>query len=648
MPVTSSCTKSGGNTDLICTNIDNKYIINDSNATITKIKADYNDKIVIINNEISLTPASSNHYFYADEKAHCSETWQDWFCIPNYHNNNKVNKYPLTKTMSVGGCYDYCGRGSSGKYMTIKNKTKCEVYDENDDFIYNPLAIIAMLGTHFNDTEKVNTHLQELTTLKYIGFRGSYFNDLYRVNKNDNFITNTIINEIKGGAIPITITNSDNYQDKLLASIIKGLYSTRTTNTTILLITRDIKKAIKTITDFYISGKNPEKKEMFFKKISEYVIDIDKLENAYGNDKNGKEKFINIIAYTYNIMYSIFYDTTKTPPEIRKRDDINTRIGYLIDSSSYDSVKENKDDLIKMFQYACYNCFNVNFNILKAYIDDNPYNDALLRIDIDKDGSSHISKQLNTFSKAIIDIDGLSKGTIQKGTYDLSYNINYYKHSILAEYGGHEKNLNQILIVFALLFACVLIVSIVYCIFAWRKMDNNLIAFFNFSFLFYKMATFGTLRISCIIYYHILSKLSKYSITSILFKIFNIGLIIFLIGYLYKIVTELLSFDYITLLNNMDYSDPSKISPEDRGKYSEIVLYLFIMYLIYIYIYSVYIIRYSLNETKFDIMANIDADDRTALEFVENELELNYLNDLIAIFTSLQSASGINQEGVRT
>ena len=83
-----------------------------------------------------MTPSSSNHYFYADEKAHCSETWQDWFCIPNYHNNNKVNKYPFTKTMSVGVCYDYCAKGSNGKYMTIKNKTNCEVYDDEDEVLH--------------------------------------------------------------------------------------------------------------------------------------------------------------------------------------------------------------------------------------------------------------------------------------------------------------------------------------------------------------------------------------------------------------------------------------------------------------------------------------------------------------------------------
>ena len=274
---TSACAEDN-TTAFICKDTDSKYKINDKNASIIKIKADYIDKIEIINNEISLTPSSSNHYFYADEKAHCSETWQDWFCIPNYHNNNKVNKYPFTKTMSVGVCYDYCAKGSNGKYMTIKNKTKCEVYDDEDDLIYNPLAIIAMFGTHFN--AGADTDLRELTTLKYIGFRGSYFNDLYRVNKNDNFITDAI-NDIKSTTtITIATDGTQDYQGKLLANIIKGLHNTKDTNTTILRIKKDIEGAIKTIKEFYIDSKNQDKKEIFFNKIKNYVFDIDKLEKA--------------------------------------------------------------------------------------------------------------------------------------------------------------------------------------------------------------------------------------------------------------------------------------------------------------------------------------------------------------------------------
>lgn len=637
---TAACALS--NTDLICkdTTDNNKYKINNTkNVKIAKIQADYIDKIEIINNEISLTPSSSNHYFYADEKAHCSETWQDWFCIPNYHNNNKVNKYPFTKTMSVGVCYDYCAKGSNGKYMTIKNKTKCEVYDDEDDLIYNPLAIIAMLGTHFNSKADVN--LQELTTSKYIGFRGSYFNDLYRVNKNDNFITDAIINDIKS-TTTITIASSDNYQDKLLANIIKGLHNTKDTNTTILRIKKDIEGAIKTIKEFYIDSKNQDKKEIFFNKIKNYVFDIDKLEKAYGKDKNSKAKFINIIAYTYNIMYLVFYDITKSPPEIRADEDIKTRIGKLIGFLGIAGIAENqvmKKDLTKMFLYACYNCFNVNFDNFKTYIDNNPYDDILLRIDIGKDSATHTLKNLNSeFKKAILEIDKLatsSTGTTQ--VYDLSYYIKYYDHSIMAEYGEQEKNFTKILLVFAIFFACLFIIFLIYGGLVLSGGHNIVIAFFNFSILYYKLVTFGILRISCVIYYHLLSRLSKYTILSILFKIFNIGFIIFLLGYLYKIITDLLGIDYITLLSNIKYESPSEISPEDRAIYQDIALYIFITYLIYIYIYSVYIIRYSLSESKFDIMTNIDADDKTALEFVENVLISSYTSDLISIFTALNS-----------
>jgi hypothetical protein len=637
MVATSLCAKAD-NTDLICKKGD-KYTINDGNASIIKIKTDYIDKIEIKENEISLTPSSSNHYFYADEKAHCSETWQDWFCIPNYHNNNKVNKYPFTKTMSVGVCYDYCARGSNGKYMTIKNKTKCEVYDDDDDIIYNPLAIIAMFGTPFkDDIDK----LPELTTLKYIGFRGSYLNDLYRVNKNDVFLTDTIINNIKGTA---TTDGTQNYQDKLLANIINGLYKKdkdgNPNNNTILRIRKDINDAITKLKGLYIDGKNKEKREIFFNKIQNYVFDIDKLENAYGKDKNGNAKFINIIAYAYNIMYFVFYDITKQT--IRPKEDRDKRIGYLIDlhiANGAPALSEHKSDLIRMFNLACYNCFNVNYDNFKTYIDNNPYNDILLRIDIIEKGATHSQIKLtDSFIKALIDIDELATSTDRATAYELSYYIKQYDHSILAEYGDNFANLKYIGIVFGMLLGFLAAIVAIYSFFVWMTWHNRLISFFNFSFLYYKLVTFGILRISCVIYYNLLSRLSKYTILSILFKIFNIGFIIFLLGYLYKIITELVSIDYIDLLKKININNIASISPEDRAIYTDIGLYIFITYLIYIYIYSVYIIRYSLSESKFDIMTNIDADDKTALEFVENVLVSNYMSDLISIFTSLQPAA---------
>ena len=634
------------NTTLICKDTGGKYKINDSNANIIKIRADYIDKIETINNEISLTPSSSNHYFYADEKAHCSETWQDWFCIPNYHNNNKVNKYPFTKTMSVGVCYDYCAKGSNGKYMTIKNKTKCEVYDDEDDLIYNPLAIIAMFGTPFADNVD---KLPELTTLKYIGFRGSYLNDLYRVNKNDVFITDAIINKIKDDSeksiSQIVLSADDNYQDKLLANIIKGLHQKdkdeNPNNNTILRIKKDINDAIKKLKEFYFDSKTKEKKEIFFNKIQNYVFDIDKLENAYGKDKNSNAKFINIIAYAYNIMYFVLYDVSQNPPTIYTITERNKRILYLINLHNIVGItSDNENDLIRMFHLACYNCFNVNFDNFKTYIDNNSYDDILLCIDINKDSATHTQKKLNdSLIKAIIDVDELETSTDKATKYDLSYYIKQYDHSILAEYGDNNANVTRIIAVFGMLGAFLFIICIIYGLLVLSGSHNKAIVFYNFSFLYYKLVTFGILRISCVIYYYLLSRLSKYTILSILFKIFNIVFVIFLLGYLYKIITELVSIDYIALLNKKNIFNLSEISPEDRAIYTDIVIYIFITYMIYIYIYSVYIIRYSLSESKFDIMTNIDADDKTALEFVENVLVSNYTSDLISIFNALNNTA---------
>ena len=50
-----------------------------------------------------------------------------------------------------------------------------------------------------------------------------------------------------------------------------------------------------------------------------------------------------------------------------------------------------------------------------------------------------------------------------------------------------------------------------------------------------------------------------------------------------------------------------------------------------------------MSESKFDIMTNIDADDKTALEFVENELVSSYTSDLITIFTALKPSTSEQQ-----
>jgi hypothetical protein len=337
-------------------------------------------------------------------------------------------------------------------------------------------------------------------------------------------------------------------------------------------------------------------------------------------------------------MYLLFY---KEDGNIRTKDERNKKLNTLIGYHSAGMTDNDKNDLIKMFQYACYNCFNVNFDNFKTYIDNNPYDNIVLRRDIIKDGNTHTTKRLDTkadgtFKKLVIDIEELAKGTAKTTNYDLSYYIKYYDHSIFAEYGGQEKNLLNILIMFAVFCVGLLSIVLFYLVLVKLGLHNPMISFFNFSFLFYKLGTFGILRYSCIIYYYLLSRLSKYTILSILFKIFNIVFIIYLLGYLYKIITELISIDYITLLKETEYDKLSELSHENRALYTDIALYIFITYLIYIYIYSVYIIRYSLSESKFDIMTNIDADDKTALEFVENVLVSNYTSELVDIFTGLK------------
>jgi hypothetical protein len=48
-----------------------------------------------------------------------------------------------------------------------------------------------------------------------------------------------------------------------------------------------------------------------------------------------------------------------------------------------------------------------------------------------------------------------------------------------------------------------------------------------------------------------------------------------------------------------------------------------------IYIYSTYIIKYSLEDSQFDIIANIDSEDTTSSDFIDYLLLSNHINELL-------------------
>ena len=615
-----------------------QYICKEGNTNkINPEKLKTTQYINVENEEISLTLPSitSNHYLQTDEKAHCKGKWQDWFCIHNYHNNNNINNYPDTKTMSIGVCYNYCELRKQPKTgETITKYNKCtEYYDEND-LIYNPLALIAILGTHFN--KNIDTFQKKMPQYdhieKTIGIRGSYLNDLYRVNKNDEFIKFGKISEINA-----SVKTNENNQDKLLFNIIK--YIVENNNYIIDEIKEDIRKACNNINNLYlkkIKGR-PEQKNIFLSKIKNYVFDIEKLEKLYGKDKNSILKFINIIAYSHNIMRLVCYEnkTLLTYDKIK----LNITLMLTINNVNSDFI-QNIDNVVDIFTAACYNCFNVNYDVFYNYMLGKTTSDTIL-IRIDDNNNNNTKFDKNLFIKCGIEDAFFVKEKTVPYKYDLIYynDVPYYDHKVLSEYGDNIKYIDKILLCLLGFFIGVIIIFLSYWgLFALKyyfpqlNIVDRFIYLINFSHLFYKRLTLALLNLSCRVFYNFVSTFrSKYNFLSLLYKIINIIIIISLIFYLLTICTELLNIDYVKLLKNINYSNftVKDASSEEKISYINIPYNILIIYIILIYIYSTYIIKYSLEDSQFDIIANIDSEDTTSSDFIDYLLLSNHINELL-------------------
>ena len=623
-----------------CGNTYKQYICKEENSNIInpeKLKT--TQYINVENGKISLTiPANtSNHYLQSDEKAHCKGKWQDWFCIHNYHNNNNINNYPNTKTMSIGVCYNYCELRTSQPNTgeTITKYNKCAEYYDKNDLIYNPLALIAILGTHFNNNVNFQKRMPLYDSIeKTIGIRGSYLNDLYRVNKNNDFIKYGTIQEIEN----YVKSGISNNQDKLLFNIIK--YIVKNDNVYIIEeIKTDIRKACNNINNLYlkkIKGR-PEQKQDFFNKIKNYVFDIEQLENLYGKDKNNILKLVNIIAYTHNIMRLVCYEknTLLSYEKIK----LNIMIILGINSVNKDLI-DNIDDIVNIFTAACYNCFNVNYDVFYNYMLEKTISSTIL-IRVDNNDNNNITFNKENFIKCGIDDAFFVKEKTAPYKYDLIYynDLPYYDHKVLSEYSDNIKNIDKILLGLLGFFIGVIIIFLLYWgLFALKyhfpllNIVDSLIYLINFSHFFYKRLTLALLNFSCRIFYNFVSTFrSKYSFLSLIYKIFNIIIIIFLISYLFTAFIELLNIDYIKLLKNIKYSNftVSDASSEEKISYINIPYYILIIYLILIYIYSTYIIKYSLEESKFDIIANIDSDHTISSNFIDYLLLSYHVNELL-------------------
>ena len=631
----------------ICKGSDKKgiatYKINDENFYIEKDITNKNVNIDIVKNNISLTEHSSNHYLIVDEKAHCSEKWEDWFCIPNYHNNNRVNKYPNIDTMSVGTCYKPCATG-----YTIGKNDKCYKYTSDNDLIYNPLAIIAILGTYF---EK-NT----------IGIRGSYLNDLYRVNNNDKFIKDEYVKKIliKNSIEPSADIRSssiladespligDTNQETFLLQIIDGFIKIKKGNhvSTIKLINVNVNEAVSNLISVYNIKKfknNIEDEFNFIHKIKNYTFDIERLESLYGKDKNKNPKFVNIIAYAYNIMCLLFYDVNGNE---LSDETVNKNIVSLMKKKCIidESIISTFGLILKN---ACYNCFHYNYSLFYKYLDDKWDDNVIMRISFD----NNITKQ-HTFSKYFKICKNINLNSrvpiSSKFTNTYYNNIVFYDHHLLSEYSDNTRYIIQLLLIFAIVFSFILFICFVYwlCLdiheLFWLKKPiiNYIISYINYVHLFYKWLTFVLLTFMCTFYCYI-CKLCKYklNIFSIVMNILNICLLIYLVNYIFIAIMELLSIDYMTLLANVKFSGDNYI-PDDYNKLnSSIFYYILTIYIIGLYLYSAYLIRYSRNSSEYDIISNFDGDDSITENYLTNIILSEYASNMISNYNSTFTAA---------
>lgn len=651
----------------------NNYIIKKSKLEQQKIET--NEYITIDDNSISLTAAADTHYLYTLSKGNCETQWQDWFCIPNYHNINKYDSYPKTKNMDIGACFKYCNSrdvdakavGSNNDDMYISKDTKCSLFEDENELIYNPLAIIAIIGTHFNiktdGADIVNDNFH--TFSETIGLRGSYLNELWHVNTPSKLTLNI-------ASIP---TSTDGYtgidanrlfatnQEKLLMKIIYK-YSSLGGGTkfkTISNINDNINEAYYRLIARDKFGEryytqNDEFKINYLKKIKNYVFDIASLETTYGKDKQNNDKLINIIAYAYNIMRLICFKQNTDPSatsfkQVSSKKIINENIKKIMDYKGISVEKQDKDFIIQMFKYACVNCFDTNFDIFKQYIEgkDTKYlTDPTYKFPCDslilKNGTT--SKYYNTFSK-LENLDLTDDIIVVKRIYDYYDNIEEYNHNVMYEYAENAQNMILILMIFAELLAFVIAFGILYAIASyanWIPMITNRV---NFCHLFYECLFYGTTTVFCNYYYYLCKNSNSYTIGSIITNIFNILLIIFAFGMLYYALMELLNVDYISLLNKIEFNKlPTEWFSEegDTVAFQNMIIYFFLTYLLSIFFYSIYIVRYSLSADQYDIIGNRDADYKISTKYINYILLKTYNERLLSKFVNIYPE--LNDDGV--
>ena len=710
------------------------YSINTTNPLLPRAGTN----ITISDTEIALSAKAKNHYFLADEKAHCSEKWQHWFCIPNYHNRNKIKNDPETDTMTIGKCYTYCKTG----YTPVPNKIdKCSIGDDEDDLLFNPLAIIAMFGTNmYNKT--TDQVIPEYGNIRdTIGIRGSYLNDLYRVNNNNAFITreqqdsivsNTIdallpIRETIGdytsdlNAPPMGMPNAPNapmgmpnsrmgmsnapnapmrmpnapnapmrmpnapnapmgmpnapnapmgmpnapnapnarmgmpnapmgmpnvkqnsrqiakykIQEKIILNIIKNFRNKgidedeRNMSGTIIAIKDDIKKATGVFIHSYIQQikYSIKKQEKVLYKIKNYEFDMLKLQAVFGNDKNDKDRLKNAISYA-NIIMNLICKEGKT--------NVDTRIRQLFKFNNIVLAKKEEDNLIRIFKTACYNCFTVNYDVFKEY----------LQTTFAKDGDTvfyNRSDAVIQYGDTVLYTCGISASDLDTVSSELQYNIPYYNnitfydHQILSEYNDNEKMFVYILTTFGICLGFVVATCIIYAILLYIKQPKGaaltkIIHYVNYCSLFYSFVTNIIISLFSYLYYYVICRYSNssYTIISLFFKIINIIIIVSLLSYSMNTILNLLNISYCQASND----NTGNTSEENCGDSANMYYYMVYLYLIAIYMYSMYLMRYGRTDTEYDLLVNVDVEYQHSIDYIRLLLVEKYLTNIIAMFAT--------------
>uniref|UniRef100_A0A6C0K8U5 Uncharacterized protein n=1 Tax=viral metagenome TaxID=1070528 RepID=A0A6C0K8U5_9ZZZZ len=639
--------------NFICMNRESgNYTIHTNKSPIAELII--SDRIAVneANTEISLTGSTSNHYFYADEKAHCYEKWEDWFCIPNYHNNNKINNEPKTDTMSVGVCYSPCPAG-----YTQSKINKCVVYEDEEDLLYNPLAIIAMFGTnlYFNTNEKVKL-LDYKDIRDTIGIRGSYLNDLYRVNNNNKFIPKThIINIYDNDAMPPRGQEGISTQERIIIGIIKKFVHTGRNgggamNSAIISIKANINKAVLEFINIYVDQLkfSKVKQDKLLAKIKDYSFDTEKLDKIFGKDKCGTSRLKNVISYCYDISRTVFNSNDHTTIDNNIRDLFQFNAG-----TSALSV-ETQGTIIKIFKCACYNCFNANYDTFNTYLEG--------KFGEDKDAEPFIRratyggrveyKYPDGFKLLEVDMDKLESVSSISSNFHIPYynNITFYDHQLLAEYSENTQSVVYIILILAIFIGIIVVIWISYAFMIYffdkkGKLLSHITNFINYCMMFYSMITFYLVNFVSYYYYYLLCKYSRsnYIIINLFFKFLNIFIIFSIASYVLVIILELLNMNLFGMLSKMNFNGGAIISDNEWEKHKAFYNYMLHLYLIGIYVYSMYITRYSLTDKEFDILTNVDSQEIHSANHINNLLLQNYSNNMLSAFYAVYDKEEIEE-----